>query len=109
MSLSFEPPSLSLPLKGGGDAVAIAGLSFTSPLEGEVGAMAYGHGAGRGVRSNPFRNLSSRVAPSPTGRAMSEFLKDVPFKGSRRVYLAIKLIVLALAVWLALHFLFGVV
>lgn len=40
---------------------------------------------------------------------MSGFLKDVPFKGSRRVYLAIKLIVLALAIWLALHFLFGVV
>jgi hypothetical protein len=35
---------------------------------------------------------------------MMEFLKDVPFKGSRRVYLAIKLAVLALAVLLALHF-----
>jgi hypothetical protein len=40
---------------------------------------------------------------------MTQFLKDVPFKGSRRVYIAIKLIVLALAVWLALHFIFGVV
>jgi hypothetical protein len=40
---------------------------------------------------------------------MTSFLKDVPFKGSRRVYLAIKLAVLVLAVVLALHFLFGVV
>ncbi len=40
---------------------------------------------------------------------MIQFLKDVPFKGSRRVYLAIKLIVLALGVRLALHFYFGVV
>jgi hypothetical protein len=37
------------------------------------------------------------------------FLKDAPFKGSHGVYLAIKLIVLVLAVLLALHFLFGVV
>jgi hypothetical protein len=41
--------------------------------------------------------------------AMTSFLKDVPFKGSRRVYLAIKLAVLVLALVLALHFLFGVV
>lgn len=40
---------------------------------------------------------------------MKSFLSDVPFRGSRRVYLAIKLAVLALAVLLALHFLFGVV
>ena len=40
---------------------------------------------------------------------MTQFLKDVPFKGSQRVYLAIKLIVLALGVLLALHFFFGVV
>ncbi|MGH6866979.1 MAG: hypothetical protein ACREDO_12620 [Methyloceanibacter sp.] len=40
---------------------------------------------------------------------MKPFLKDVPFKGSRRVYLAIKLLVLALAVMLALQFFFGVV
>lgn len=40
---------------------------------------------------------------------MTSFLKDVPFKGSRRVYLVIKLAVLVLAVVLALHFLFGVV
>jgi len=40
---------------------------------------------------------------------MKSFLSDVPFKGSRRVYFAIKLAVLALAVLLALHFLFGVV
>ena len=37
------------------------------------------------------------------------FLKDAPFKGSQGVYLAIKLIVLVLAVLLALHFFFGVV
>jgi hypothetical protein len=40
---------------------------------------------------------------------MIQFLKDMPFKGSRRVYLAIKLIVLALGLLLALHFFFGVV
>ncbi len=40
---------------------------------------------------------------------MKPFLKDVPFKGSRRVYLVIKLVVLVLAVLLALHFFFGVV
>lgn len=40
---------------------------------------------------------------------MSEFLKDAPFKGSRRGYLAIKIAVLILAVLLALRFLFGVV
>jgi hypothetical protein len=40
---------------------------------------------------------------------MKSFLGDVPFKGSRAVYLVIKLVVLALGVLLALHFLFGVV
>ena len=40
---------------------------------------------------------------------MKPFLEDVPFKKSRRVYLMIKLVVLALAVLLALHFFFGVV
>ena len=40
---------------------------------------------------------------------MSDFLKDTPFQGSRRVYLAIKIAVLVLAVLLALRFLFGVV
>ena len=40
---------------------------------------------------------------------MKPFLSDLPFKGSRPVYLAIKFAVLALAVLLALHFLFGVV
>jgi hypothetical protein len=40
---------------------------------------------------------------------MKSFLQDVPFKGSRRVYLAIKLAVLVIAVVLALHFLLNVV
>lgn len=40
---------------------------------------------------------------------MKPMLQDVPFKGSRRVYLAIKLAVLLLALLLALHFVFGVV
>lgn len=40
---------------------------------------------------------------------MVRFLKDVPFKGSRRVYVAIKLLVLVLAVWIVLHVVFGVV
>ena len=39
---------------------------------------------------------------------MKPLLGDLPFKNSRRVYLAIKLAVLAL-VLLALHFLWGVV
>jgi hypothetical protein len=60
--------------------------------------------------ASPFE--TARSAP-PQGegweRKMKSFLSDVPFKGSRRVYLAIKLAVLALAVLLALHFLFGVV
>ena len=43
------------------------------------------------------------------GRPMKPLLGDLPFRNSRRVYLAIKLAVLALAVALALHFLFGVV
>jgi hypothetical protein len=42
-------------------------------------------------------------------RAMSDFLKDAPFKGSKRVYLIIKIAVLVLAALLALRFLFGVV
>jgi hypothetical protein len=40
---------------------------------------------------------------------MKPFLGDMPFKRSPRVYLAIKLAVLVLAVLLALHFFFGVV
>jgi hypothetical protein len=40
---------------------------------------------------------------------MTKFLEDTPFKGSRGVYFVIKLVLLALAVLLALHFLFGVV
>ena len=40
---------------------------------------------------------------------MKSFLGDAPFKGSRLVYFAIKLLVLVLAAVLALHFLFGVV
>jgi hypothetical protein len=40
---------------------------------------------------------------------MKPLLGDLPFKNSRRVYLAIKLAVLLLAVLLALHFLFGLV
>jgi len=35
------------------------------------------------------------------------FFKDVPFKGSRKVYMAIKIAVLALAVVLALNVIFG--
>jgi hypothetical protein len=45
----------------------------------------------------------------PGDRTMKSFLGDAPFKGSRQVYFAIKLLVLVLAVVLALHFLFGVV
>jgi hypothetical protein len=37
------------------------------------------------------------------------FLKDAPFKGSHGVYFAIKIAVLAIALLLALHFLFNVV
>ena len=40
---------------------------------------------------------------------MTSFFKDVPFKGSRRVYMAIKIAVLALAVVVALHLVFGLV
>ena len=40
---------------------------------------------------------------------MISFLKDAPFKGSHGVYFVIKLLVLALGILLALHFLFGVV
>ena len=40
---------------------------------------------------------------------MKPFLQDVPFKGSRRVYLAIKIAVLVLAVLLALQLAFDVV
>jgi len=39
----------------------------------------------------------------------TRFFKDVPFKGSRGTYFVIKLVILVLAVWLALHFIFGVV
>ena len=44
-----------------------------------------------------------------SGHKMKPFLSDMPFKGSRAVYLVIKLVVLVLAILLALHFLFGVV
>jgi hypothetical protein len=37
------------------------------------------------------------------GGTMKPFLKDVPFKGSRRVYLAIKITVIIIAVSLALY------
>ena len=37
-----------------------------------------------------------------------KFFDDAPFKGSHGVYFAIKMLVLALAVLLALHFGFGV-
>jgi hypothetical protein len=60
--------------------------------------------------ASPFE--TARTAPPQgenSGHIMKPFLSDVPFKGSRRVYLVIKLAVLALAVLLALHFLFGVV
>lgn len=40
---------------------------------------------------------------------MKPFLKDVPFKGSRKVYLAIKLLVLVLVVLVAWHVFFGLV
>ena len=40
---------------------------------------------------------------------MKSFFDDLPFKHSPRVYFALKLAVLALAVLLALHFVFGVV
>jgi hypothetical protein len=40
---------------------------------------------------------------------MKNLLGDLPFRNSRRVYLAIKLAVLALALLLALHFMFGLV
>jgi hypothetical protein len=39
---------------------------------------------------------------------MIKFLDDAPFKGSHGVYFAIKMLVIALAVLLALHFVFGV-
>lgn len=37
-----------------------------------------------------------------------KFFDDAPFKGSHGVYFTIKMLVLALGVLLALHFLFGV-
>jgi hypothetical protein len=37
-----------------------------------------------------------------------KFFDDAPFKGSHGVYFTIKLLVIALAVLLALHFVFGV-
>ena len=40
---------------------------------------------------------------------MKPLLGDLPFRNSRRVYLAIKLAVLALAILLVLHFLFSLV
>ncbi len=38
-----------------------------------------------------------------------KFFDDAPFKGSHGVYFAIKMLVIALGVLLALHFVFGVV
>ena len=85
MSFFLEPPSLTLPLKGGGDDVAslsvylrfraCAGPFITSPLEGEVGNVAAcGDIAGRGVFESHFSGLSvcgekssaAAVPPSPT-------------------------------------------
>jgi len=40
---------------------------------------------------------------------MSDFLKDAPFKGSRWIYLVIKIAVLVLAALLVLRFFFDVV
>jgi hypothetical protein len=40
---------------------------------------------------------------------MKSFLQDLPFRRSPRVYLALKIAVIVLAVLLALHFFFGVV
>jgi hypothetical protein len=37
-----------------------------------------------------------------------KFFEDAPFKGSHGVYFAIKMLVIALAVLVAAHFLFGV-
>ena len=37
-----------------------------------------------------------------------KFFDDAPFKGSHGVYFTIKMLVIALAVLLALHFVFGV-
>ena len=60
--------------------------------------------------ASPFETAPS--AP-PRGEGLGHIMKpllgDLPFKNSRRVYLAIKLAVLALGVLLALHFLWGVV
>jgi hypothetical protein len=62
------------------------------------------------ISVSPFEAARS-APPQGKGRAqiMKSFLSDVPFKGSRGVYLVIKLAVLVLAVLLALHFLFHVV
>jgi len=62
-------------------------------------------------------NMASLIETAPSAPSRSEgsshimkaLLGDLPFKNSRRVYLAIKLAVLALGVLLALHFLWGVV
>jgi hypothetical protein len=40
---------------------------------------------------------------------VKSFLQDLPFRRSPRVYLALKIAVIVLAVLLALHFFFGVV
>jgi hypothetical protein len=90
MNFLFGPPSLPLPLKGGGNGVMSLGAFlhcraverdvaaggnplFTSPLEGEVGdAAARGSFAGRGVLKSHFSGLSWRPKeaaawpPSPT-------------------------------------------
>jgi hypothetical protein len=66
----------------------------------------------RAARAWPSPFETARSAP-PQGegwsKQMTPFLRDVPFIGNRRVYLAIKLTVIALAVLLALHVFFGVV
>lgn len=64
---------------------------------------------GRGDEGATARVLSRKGRAEGKGGAMKPFLSDVPFKGSRRVYLAIKLLVIVLALMLALHFVFGVV
>ncbi len=56
-----------------------------------------------------FRDGAFRASRGEGWAHMKPLLGDLPFRNSRRVYLAIKLAVLALAVLLALHFLWGVV
>ncbi|ODA66546.1 hypothetical protein A7A08_02670 [Methyloligella halotolerans] len=49
------------------------------------------------------------VRASLESESMKPFLKDVPFKGSRRVYLAIKLLLLVFIVLVAWHVFYGLV